>query len=176
MEAGAELDEELVHLPDVGGVAVGVEHGEPRLGAPHVHGDDLRAPPRPHPPRLHTFPPRDPRQRHPPRRRRRRRSSRPRRWRLLLVGHAVRRRVGREKRELRGHRGRHPAHILPPHDTGGSGIRGFLRPASGGGGWGRGRDVSVQSRNYLEGFYGNLHGQGLLPKGAICNDQTYVGT
>jgi hypothetical protein len=100
------------------------EHGEGRLGAPHVHDDDLRAPPRGHPPGLHARPPRHPRDHHPPRGRllrlvrivaRRCSGSRPRsgilRCRLLLVDHPVRRRVGREEGELGGHRGRHPAHV-----------------------------------------------------------------
>jgi hypothetical protein len=102
------------------------EHGEARLGAPHVHDDDLRVPPRGHPPGLHARPPRHPRDHHPPRGHllrlvrivaafRCRSGSRPRsgilRRRLLLVDHAVRRRVGREEGELGGHRGRHPAHV-----------------------------------------------------------------
>lgn len=40
-EAGAELDEEIEHLADVGGVAVGVQQGGGRPGVPDVDGDDL---------------------------------------------------------------------------------------------------------------------------------------
>jgi hypothetical protein len=59
IEVGAELDEELVHLAEVGGVAVGVEQRELGPGLAHVHRDHLGAPLRPQPPRLHVGPPRD---------------------------------------------------------------------------------------------------------------------
>lgn len=39
----AELDEKLVHLADVGGVAVGVEKGRGRHGIANINGDDLGA-------------------------------------------------------------------------------------------------------------------------------------
>lgn len=107
MESCAELDEDPIHLAEVGGVAVGEEKGEAGPGVPHVHGDDLRAPPRPHPPRLHAHAPPHARHRHPPRchltRRRILRRRRRRRWLVLLVDHAVRRRVGREERHLGGY-------------------------------------------------------------------------
>lgn len=42
-EVGAELDEELVHLAEVGGVAVGVEEGGGGEGVADVEGDDVVA-------------------------------------------------------------------------------------------------------------------------------------
>lgn len=115
MESCAELDEDPVHLAEVGGVAVGEEDGEAGAGVPDVHGDDLRAPPRPHPPRLHAHAPPHARHHHPPgcHLTRRRILHRRRRWLVLLVGHAVRRRVGREERHLGGHGRSHSTHIQP---------------------------------------------------------------
>lgn len=41
-----QINEELVHLADVCGIAVRVEERGGGHGVPHVHGGDLRAPPR----------------------------------------------------------------------------------------------------------------------------------
>lgn len=39
----AQLDEELVHLTNIGGIAVGVKDGGLGVGMPNVDSDDLRA-------------------------------------------------------------------------------------------------------------------------------------
>lgn len=109
MESFAELDEDAVHLAEVGGVAVGEEEGEASPGVPHVDGDDVGAPPRAHPPRLHAHAPPHARHRHPPRCC----HLVARRVLVLLVHHAVRRRVGREEGHLRGHGRSHSTHIQP---------------------------------------------------------------
>ena len=108
VEVRAELDEELVHLPQVGGVPVGVEQREARPGLAHVHGHHLRAALGGQPARLHAAAPRHghPTELHHLGVRRR---GRRRRRRL----HPVRRRGGREEREPRRHRRRHGAHREP---------------------------------------------------------------
>jgi hypothetical protein len=103
VEVDTELHEELVHLAEVGGVAVGVEQREPGGALPHVHGDHLRAPLRPQPPRFHVGPPRHATELHHlaaalvPFRLRRSRSLARRRGRGRL--HPVRRRARREEGE-----------------------------------------------------------------------------
>jgi hypothetical protein len=107
---GAELDEELVHLAEVGGVAVGVEQRElgPRLA--HVHRDHLRAPLRPQPPRLHVNPPRDARELH-----HRATALLLPRWRRLGCGRGRRRRLGCGRgRRLGCGRGRKRRRLLEP--------------------------------------------------------------
>jgi hypothetical protein len=113
-EVRAQLDEELVHLAEVGGVAVGVEHRELGGAMAHVHGDHLRAPLRPHPPRLDVAPPRHARELHhlaaahvPLLRRRSTIARRLGRGRL----HPVRRRVWREEGEAGGDRRGDGAHL-----------------------------------------------------------------
>lgn len=163
MESCAEFDEDPVHIAEVGGIAMREEHGEAGPWVTHVHGDDLRAPPRPHPPRLHAHTPPDAGQSHPPRRHftlnlRRRRGIRPlsgtrrlRRRRLLLVDHAVRRRIRREESHLGGHRGSHPAHIQP-QASGRSGIRVFF---SGGGGAGQ-EGLQLEGQILFRGLIGKF--------------------
>ena len=174
VEACAELDEDFVHIAEVGSVAMGEEHGEAGPGATHVHRDDLRAPPRPHPPCLHAHTPPHARHHHPPRshlarilRRRRRRGIRPlsgtrrRRRFLLLVDHAVRRRVRREERHLGGHRGSNPAH-LQPQASGRSGIRVFSGRGGVGGG---GEGLQLQGQILLEAELESLQGRAAPRKG-----------
>jgi hypothetical protein len=105
VEVRAELEEELVHLPQVGGVPVGVEQREARPGLAHVHGHHLRAALGGQPARLHAAAPRHghPAELH-------HLGVRRRRFRRRRRLHPVRRRGRREEREPRRHRRRHGAH------------------------------------------------------------------
>lgn len=46
LQVDAQLDEELVHLPDVGGVTMRVQNGQRSHRVPDVDGRNLVAPPR----------------------------------------------------------------------------------------------------------------------------------
>ena len=85
----AELNEELIHLPQISSVPMRVQHRRRRHRVPHVDTNNLVTSPRPHLHYLHILPVREPTQRRQPRRR---------------VRHqAVRRRIRREEGQLRRH-------------------------------------------------------------------------
>lgn len=95
----AELDEEIEHLADVGGVPVRVEQRGGRPGVTQVHRHDLVAPPRWEAEDVHVVAPRrrDPRDGEPP---------------ALFVGdHSVGWRVRGKEGKLGGDRGRDSAHL-----------------------------------------------------------------
>ena len=88
-QVDAQFDEELVHLAEIGGVAVGVEQRGGGHGVADVDGHDLRAPPRRELQDLHVLAVGERAQQQQP---------------GPLVGHQlVRRRARREERELRRH-------------------------------------------------------------------------
>lgn len=58
-QVDAQLDEELVHLAQIGGVAVRVEESGGGHGVPNVDGHNLRPPPRRKLQDLHVFPVRE---------------------------------------------------------------------------------------------------------------------
>ena len=95
----AELDEELVHLAEIGGVAVGVEEGGCGHGVADVEGDDLGATAGREPEHLHVLAVGEAAERDHPG--------------LRLRHHLVRRRRRREESQLRCHRGRHSSHQFP---------------------------------------------------------------
>ena len=96
-EVGAQLGEEAEHLPEVCGVAVGVEQREARGGVAPEGGDDARAGPGGQ--RVHVDGRVGEQPRHPQRA-------------ALARGrqHLVRRRLRREEGQLRRHRRRHVPH------------------------------------------------------------------
>lgn len=96
-EMNAQLDEQLVHLPDICRVSVRVQQRRVGHGVPHVHRHDFRAPPRRELQYVDVFAVREWVQQLQPRR---------------LVGHQlVARRRRWKKRQLCCHWRRHPSHL-----------------------------------------------------------------
>ena len=88
-QVDAQFDEELVHLAEIGGVAVGVEQRGGGHGVADVDGHDLRAPPRRQPQNVDVLAVRERLQQHQPR--------------GIIRNYLVRRGVRWEERELRRH-------------------------------------------------------------------------
>lgn len=94
-KVSSELKEELKHLSQVGGVAMGVQDGEPREGVPPEGGHDLVPALGVQQVHIHVPVSGQPREQHPP----------------VAVGrHFVRRRVRRVEGQPRRHTRRHIAH------------------------------------------------------------------
>lgn len=100
LEMDAKLDEELIHLSQIGGVSMGVEERRGCHRVPHVHGHDLRASSGLKLEDFHVLTVGERGQKQQPRE--------------LVGDHLVRRRTWREEGELRRHRRRHSSHLLLP--------------------------------------------------------------
>lgn len=95
-EVDAELEEELVHLAEVGSVSVGVEERGARHGIPDVHGNDLSSSACGEAEHLHVLTVGE--------------AAQPQHPRRGVRHHLIRRRRRRKEGQLRGHRRRHAAH------------------------------------------------------------------
>lgn len=91
-----EFGEQLVHLTQIGGVAVRIEHGQRCRRVSNVHGHDAVSSPRAKLQYVDVFPSGHPRHLQLPR--------------DVIRTHSVRRRIGGEESELGRHRRRHRPH------------------------------------------------------------------
>lgn len=93
-----EFGEQLVHLTQIGGVAVRIEHGQRCRRVSNVHGHDAVSSPRAKLQYVDVFPGGHPRHLQLPR--------------DVIQADTVRRRIGGEEGELGRHRRRHRPHYL----------------------------------------------------------------